>query len=527
MTQEAGFKEKKKFRFSEEKALRVIRFFENYLFHIKGKWSGQPFKLLPWQKEELIKPLFGMVDENGLRQFRTAFVFLPRKNGKSTLAAGIALYMLCADGEAGAEVYSAANDRDQARIVFDTARRMVEASPVLRKHLQVYKNVIVHEKSSSFYKVISADAYTKHGYNAHCVIYDELHAAKDRELWDVLSTSTAARTQPLVFVITTAGTSFNSICYELYDYALKVRDGIIKDDRFFSLIYQAERDDDWQSEETWKKANPSLGETLSVEYLKERAEQAKHMPTAQASFKRLHLNIWVNEQNKWIDMKLWDENDKGKVDDEYLAKLPCWAGLDISAVSDITAFVMIFKDDDGTIHVKPRFFAPLSKIKDEANKLREQYRAWAEEGYLTLIEGDVIDLRVVKEEILKEAERFRISSINIDRLFQGHQTALELEEAGLNVFGMGQGFLSMSIPAKEFERLLQAKKLNHMGNPVLKWMASNAVAKTDPAGNVKPDKANSEGKIDGIVALIMAIDRMIREEGAEESVYNERGILLL
>jgi phage terminase large subunit-like protein len=522
-----------KYFFDESRANRVIAFFENYLFHVKGKWAGRPFKLLNWQKEELIKPLFGWVDESGKRKHRTAFIFVPRKNGKSSLAAGIALYLLCADGEQGAEIYSAANDRDQARIVFDAAVRMVELSPYLRKRLKVYKHSIVYEKTGSVYRVISADAYTKHGYNAHGVIYDELHAAQSRELFDVLSTSTGAREQPLTFVITTAGSSVNSICYELYDYAKKVKEGVINDDSFFALIYEADKPDDWKDPHVWKKANPSLGETLSPEYLEQQVRQAENMPGKIATFKRLHLNIWTQEQSKWIDLKVWDEGNLHPIDEEKLGGLPCFGGLDLSSTHDVTAWVLVFhhEDEQGDYHldVLPRFFVPEAKLTDERNKFRYEYQKWVEKGLMTVIPGNVIDYRVVKKQIVADLTQYNVISVNVDRLFQGHQLIVELQEEGFKIVPFGQGFYSMSAPTKETERLILARKLNHGGNPVLRFMIDSTCVKTDPAGNIKPDKASSTGKIDGVVATIMAVDRWQREIGLEKerSVYDERGILFI
>jgi phage terminase large subunit-like protein len=522
----------KKYVFDQKKAKRAVHFFENYLFHVKGKWAGRPFKLLEWQKKELIEPLFGWVDEKEKRKYRTAFVFLPRKNGKSSIAAGIALYLLVADNEQGAEVYSAANDRDQARIVFDTAKRMVELSPFLRKHLKIYKHSIVYEKTGSVYRVISADAYTKHGYNAHGVIIDELHAAQSRELFDVLSTSTGAREQPLVFIITTAGSNFNSICYELYDYAKKVKAGIIADESFFPLIYEAEQSDDWSSEETWRKANPSLGETISIEYLREKAKQAEGMPGLISTFKRYHLNVWTQAENKWVDLKVWNENFIHEIKEEELKGMLCFAGLDLSSTHDLTAFVLLFhheENDDYHLDIVPRFFIPERKLYDEKNKWRNEYRVWADQGLLHVIPGDVIDYRYVKNQILKDHEVHNIISMNVDRLFQGHQLILELQEEGLNIVPFGQGFYSMSTPSKEFERLILSKKLNHGNNAVLSWMVDGLSMKTDPAGSIKPDKASSTSKIDGIVALIMAIDRWLREIGSErsKSVYDDRGLVII
>jgi phage terminase large subunit-like protein len=501
----------------------AVQFFKA-LRHTKGRWAGQPFTLLPWQ-ERIIRDLFGTLRPDGRRQYRTAYIEIPRKAGKSTLAAAIGLYLLF-EGEPGAEVYSAAADRDQASIVFEQAKAMVEGSPELARFAETFRRSIAVPRLNATYKVLSADAPTKHGLNAHGIVFDELHAQPNRELWDVLTTSTGAREQPLVVAITTAGYDRESICYELHEYAAKVRDGVIEDPSFYPCIFAAGDDAEWDAEETWYQSNPSLGETVSVEFYESEARRAREMPAYQNTFRRLYLNQWTQQHTRWIDLHLWDDNS-GVVDENSMGSRECYGGLDLASVSDMTAWALVFPhaDDPEMVDVLPRFWCPESKLHDSTNRYRDQYRQWAREGFLTVTPGDATDYSYVREQILRDAERFRVVDLNIDRLFQAHQLAMELENEGMAVFGMGQGFISMATPVAEFHRRLLNRKINHGGNPILRWMADGVVVRQDPAGNLKPDKANSQTKIDGIVATIMALDRHMRHmSGPRGSVYETRGL---
>lgn len=490
----------------------------------KGKWAGQPMELLPWQ-EKIIRDLFGTMRPDGKRQYRTAYIEVPRKAGKSTLSAAIALYLLF-EGEPGAEVYSAAADREQASIVFEQAKAMVEASPELSRFAETYRRSIAVPALNASYKVLSADAPTKHGLNAHGIVFDELHAQPNRELWDVLTTSTGAREQPLVVAITTAGYDRESICYELHEYAVKVRDGVIDDPSFYPVVFSADDGDEWDDPATWHKANPSLGVTVQEEFYLSEARRAKEMPAYQNTFRRLYLNQWTQQATRWIDLSLWDENG-GTISEAALRGRTCYGGLDLAAVSDLTAWVMAFPRDDDPemVDLLCRFWCPEKRLSDSSNRYRDQYRQWAREGYLTVTPGDATDYAYVREQVLADAMQFRIVDLNVDRLFQAHQLATELENEGMTVFGMGQGFLSMATPVAEFHRRLLNRKINHGNNPVLRWMADGVVVKQDPAGNLKPDKASSQSKIDGIVAAIMALDRQMRHMSDRKSVYATRGMI--
>lgn len=509
-----------------ELAEYAIRFF-SFLRHSKGEYAGQPFELEPWQ-EFIAGSLWGWLKEDGLRRFRLAYNEVPRKNGKSTLAAGIGLLLFAADGEPGAEVYTAATKRDQARITHSEAMRMVKASPALRKRIKSYKDNLSVDGTASKFEPLGADADTLDGLNIHGAIVDELHAHKTRDVWDKIETATGARRQPLVFAITTAGTDRQSVCFQQHEYAERVLKGTIQDDHYFAFISTIDEGDDWEDPDAWAKANPNLGISASLEDLSRKAKQAKEMPAAQNAFMRLHLNVWTQQVDRWISLYLWDSNNLEPIEEEKLRGRVCYGGLDLSSVSDITAWALLFPDesDPERLDVLVRCWCPEARLSDTTNRYRDQYWAWAQQGFLKVTPGDAVDYAYVKKQIIEDAEKFQVVDINIDRYFQAHQLAMELTDEGLTIVGFGLGFYSMATPMREFERRLLANKLNHGGNPVLRWMADNVAVKQDPAGNLKPDKAESQGKIDGIVAIVMALDRAMRHSETR-SVYEERGIFVL
>jgi len=501
---------------------RAVEFIRRYLRHVKGEWAGQPFELDPWQ-ETIIRKLFGTLRDDGTRKYRRCYVEIPRKNGKSTIASAIALYLLLSDKEPGAEIYSCAADRDQAAIVFEMARQMVESHPSLTKRCKVYRNSIYVPDTASRYKVLSADAFTKHGLNAHGVIFDELHAQKNRDLWDVMLTSTGARRQPLLFAITTAGVyDPESICWEVHDYALKVRDGIIDDDEFLPVIYAAEQDDDWTDPEIWRKANPGLGISVKTDYLERECERAKEVPAAQNTFRRLHLNQWTEQETRWLDMGVWDENG-GTLDEGALAGQECFAGLDLSTTTDISALALFFRGGESVM----RFWVPGDNIAKRSRNDRVPYDTWRRDGHLTATAGNVIDYDFIRAQLNELQTVYNIKQIAIDR-WNATQLATQLMGDGFDVVMFGQGFASMSSPTKELEKLLLNRALNHGNHPVLRWMASNVAVKQDAAGNLKPAKDKSSERIDGIVALIMAIGLASQDEGSSISErYATDGILVL
>ena len=515
------------YHYDEVAAEMAVSFFESLLTHVKGEWAGQPFLLEDWQKDEIIRPLFGWKREDGTRRYRTAYIEVPRKNGKSSLSAGLGLFLLFADGEPGAEIYSAAGDREQANIVFGVAKAMVEEQPELAKLAKVYRKAIVVESTRSFYHVLSADAYTKHGLNAHGVIFDELHVQPNRDLWDVLKTSTGSRRQPLVVAITTAGFDRESICYELHEHARQVQEAIIEDDAFLPVVYAADESDDWLDEEVWRKANPNLGVSLKWEYLQEEAETAKQTPAYQNTFRRLHLNQWTQQETRWLPLEAWDACTAG-VDAKLLEGSVCYGGLDLASSSDIASLVLCFpseRGEDERLAWLPFFWIPREKMMERARKDRVPYDMWVEQGLITATEGNVIDYAVIVREIEELGERYNIREIAFDR-WGAFQVSQALDGAGFTMVGFGQGFASMAGPTKELLRLVLDEKLAHGGHPVLRWMADNVVVSQDAAGNLKPNKQKSREKIDGIVAGIMALDRAMRHQGTK-SVYERRGILTL
>ena len=518
---------KRGLRFDRQAAEHAIRFF-GFLKHSKGEWAGQSFQLEPWQ-QFILWVLFGWKRADGLRRFRIGYIEVPRKNGKTTLVAGIGLYLLVADGEPGAEVYSAATKRDQAKLSWSEAARMVAASPALERMVKHWRasNTLAVEAAASKFAPLGADADTMDGLNVHGALIDELHAHKTRDVVDVLETATGARRQPLHLEITTAGYDRESVCWEHHQYSVQVLEGTVEDDTWFAFIAAMDEGDAWDDPAAWAKANPNYGVSVKPDDLARKCEKAKRMPAAQNGFLRLHLDVWTQQSDRWIDLSLWDENAgeiMGPAELEaMLAGRACLGGLDLSSVSDLTAWLAVFpvEGSDVEVDILARFWCPWARLIDPENQYAAQYQAWERAGYLTATEGNAVDYAFIKAKILEDASKYRLVDLNVDRLFQGYQTSMELADEGLTVVGMGQGFMSMAAPMKEFERRLFAKGLRHHGNPVLRFMAGNVAVRQDPAGNLKPDKANSQGKIDGIVALVMALDRLMRRE-SDESEYQRR-----
>lgn len=512
--------------FDEEKAKRTVDFI-GCLKHTKGKWRGQPFELLPWQ-EKVIRDVFGTVKENGYRQYNTAYVEIPKKNGKSELAAGVALYMTCGDNEWGAEVYGCASDRQQASIVFDVAVDMVEQCPALKKRIKPVMSVkrLVYKPTNSFYQVLSAEAYTKHGLNVHAVIFDELHSQPNRELFDVMTKGSGdARTQPLFFLITTAGTDRHSVCYEQHQKAEDILQGRKIDPTFYPVIYGASDDADWSSEEVWRNANPSLGHTIDIEKVRNAYLSARDNPAEENIFRQLRLNQWVKQSTRWMQMDKWDAC-AFPVDERELLGRECYGGLDLSSSIDITAFVLVFppRNDTEKYIFLPYFWIPEENMIRRVRRDHVPYDVWAKQGFLQTTEGDVIHYAFIEKFIDDLGKKFHIKEIAFDR-WGAVQMVQNLEGLGFTVVPFGQGFKDMSPPSKRLMELVLEKNIAHGGHPVLRWMIDNIFVRTDPAGNIKPDKEKSTEKIDGAVAAIMGLDRAIRNEGSTGSVYDERGIL--
>jgi phage terminase large subunit-like protein len=503
---------------------KAIRFINN-LTHTKGEWAGQPFNLRPWQVDILDK-LFGTLLPDGRRRYRTCYVEIPRKNGKTELAAAIALYMLLADEEPGAEVYSAAVDREQASLVFGVAAQMVRNDALLSQRLEIIdsRRRIYDPETNSIYVAIPAEAPGRHGYNASAVIYDELHAAPNRDLYDVLATSTGARRQPLIFVITTAGWDRNSICWELHQYAEKVRDGIIDDPSFLPVLYSAPQDADWTDPEVWRAVNPALGDFRSLEEFEIAAKRAMEVPGQQNAFRRLYLCQWTEQASRWLPMDAWDACDAAP---NVARGDSCFAGLDLASTSDITALVLWFPRKDGTVDLVPYFWVPEEGIIERSRRNGVPYDQWARDGYIMTTPGNVTDYEAIRAFIRDEiAPIYDVREIAYDR-WNATQLITQLGEDGATCVPVGQGYASMSAPAKQFEALVLSGKIRHGGHPVLRWMASNVSVEQDAAGNIKPSKAKSTDKIDGIVAAVMACNRATVATAPPQSVYDTRGVRFL
>ena len=507
--------------YDAEKADRAVRFIEN-LKHTKGRWAGKRFWLLPWQ-EQIIRDVFGIVDAHGNRQFRTAYVEIPKKNGKSELAAAVALYLLYADNEPSAEVYGAAADRQQASIVFDVARQMVDMTPALVKRSKIMAagKRIVNYSNGGYYQVLSAEVGTKHGLNVSGLVFDELHSQPNRQLYDVLTKGSGdAREQPLYFLITTAGTDRESICYEVHMKALDLLKGTKIDPSFYPVVYGLADDQDWNDEANWYQANPSLGYTIKIDRVRDAYKEALENPAEENVFRQLRLDQWVGSTVAWIPEHVYDKGDI-PIDMEKLKGRDCYAGLDLSSTSDITAFVMVFPPEaEGENYiVLPHFWLPRETLQLRVRRDHVPYDVWEKQGLFHITEGNVVDYNFVRKTINELGTEYHICEIGVDR-WNATQLITDLDGDGFVMVPIGMGFKDMSPGMKELYKLLLEGKITHGGNPILRWMAGNVVAEIDAAENIKPSKKKATEKIDGIVALIMGLDRCIRHE-MTGSVYDD------
>lgn len=514
--------------YDKNKADYAVAFIE-CLKHTKGMWAGKDFKLIDWQ-EEIIRDLFGIVKDTGYRQFNTAYIEIPKKQGKSELAAAVALLLTCGDGEERAEVYGCAADRQQATIVFDVAADMVRMSPALSKRVKILASQkrMIYKPTNSFYQVLSAEAYSKHGFNIHGVVFDELHTQPNRKLFDVMTKGSGdARTQPLYFLITTAGTDTKSICYETHQKAVDILEGRKTDPTFYPVIYGADREDDWTDEKVWHKANPSLGITVPIEKVRQACESAKQNPTEENAFRQLRLNQWVKQAIRWMPMEKWDLCNF-TVNEEELKGRVCYGGLDLSSTTDITAFVLVFPpiDEEDKFQILPYFWLPEDNLDLRVKRDHVNYDLWKKQGYIQTTEGNVVHYGFIEKFIEDLGEIYNIREIAFDR-WGAVQMVQNLEGMGFTVVPFGQGFKDMSPPTKELMKLTLERKIAHGGHPVLRWMMDNIFIRTDPAGNIKADKEKSTEKIDGVIATIMALDRAIRcGNDTSESVYDDRGLIV-
>ena len=507
----------------------AVMFIES-LCHTKGTWARKPFELIDWQ-EQIVRDIFGVLKPNGYRQFNTAYIEIPKKQGKSELAAAVALLLTCGDGEERSEVYGCAADRQQASIVFNVAADMVRMCPALSKRVKILDSQkrLIYQPTGSIYQVLSADVGNKHGFNTHGVVFDELHTQPNRKLFDVMTKGSGdARMQPLYFLITTAGNDTKSICYEIHQKAQDIIAGRKVDHTFYPVIYGAEESDDWTDPAVWKKANPSLGITVGIDKVKDACESAKQNPGEENSFRQLRLNQWVKQAVRWMPMEKWDKCEFAVSEDDLEGRV-CYGGLDLSSTTDITAFVLVFppEDENDKYIILPYFWIPEDNLDLRVRRDHVPYDVWERQGFLQTTEGNVVHYGYIEKFIESLVERFNIREIAFDR-WGAVQMVQNLEGMGFTVVPFGQGFKDMSPPTKELMKLVLEQRIAHGGHPVLRWMMDNIFIRTDPAGNIKPDKEKSTEKIDGAVATIMALDRAIRcgnDNGA--SVYDSRGLLFI
>ncbi len=503
------------YRFDTARANKVCRFIE-LLPHIKGPKAGEPIVLEPWQVF-ILTTVFGWVKADGSRRFRRVYIEVPRGNGKSALSSGVGLYMLCGDGEGGAEVYSFATTRDQAKIVFGDAQNMARRTAGLRSHFGVDVNAhnINVLRTASKFEALSAEGSTLDGLNTHFACVDELHAHKTRAVYDVVETSIGKRAQSLLWVITTAGSNRAGICYEVRGFVIKVLAGAAKDESQFGIVYGLDEEDDWTTEEALIKANPNWGISVMPEVLLPLQAKAMTMPSAANNFKTKHLNEWVNADTAWMDMRAWDACKDPTLDPEQFAGEPTYVALDLASKVDIAAKVALH---ERTIEGKPHYYVfgqyylPRDTVERGENS---QYQGWEHMGLLTVTDGAVIDFDVIEQDLLADCSRFEVREVPYDP-FQATQLSTRMAAQGVPMVEMRPTVLNFSEPMKQLEALVLQGRLHHNGDPVLAWMMSNVVAHMDAKDNIYPRKERPENKIDGVVALIMALGRALANEQQEE-----------
>jgi len=516
----------KKFYYDADAANRCIKFF-GFLKHLKGPLADKPIELADWQIF-IVSQLYGwMRSSDGYRRYRTAYIEVPRKSGKSTFCSGLALYGLIADRESAAEVYAAATTRDQSRIVHGDAQQMVKKSPDLLQHLTVHRSAILHNDSGSKFEPLSSEAGSLEGRNPSFSVVDELHVHKTSEIWDVLNVASGARAQPIIFAITTAGTNREGICFELREYCMKIIDPYldVHDDTFFAAIWTIDTDDDWRDPEVWKKANPSYGISVFPDDLERMSMQAMESPTAETNFRTKRLNQWMSSSSAWINSQDWNNSAGIRPPIEKFAGKPCYIGLDLASVSDFASMALIFVED-GKLYPYVQHYLPEDTVANATGYIGAKYREWTNAGYITTTEGNITDLSYIEEDVLTAMGTYNVREIAYDA-YGATQLSASLIEKGAPMVKFAQGIMSMSDPSKELEKAVKAKNLVHGGDPVLTWMLSNCVLYIDPNDNIKIKKDGEKNKIDGVIALVMALGRLKVNGGLELGVYRNRGIRTL
>jgi phage terminase large subunit-like protein len=495
------------YRFDEDQAGEWCEFIE-HLPHIKGPLAGQNIKLEDWQCFSLTVAFGWLKRSTGTRRFRRVYIEVPRGNAKSTLSSGVGLKAAFADGEGGAEGYSAATTRDQARIVFADAQAMARRRPQLCQALgvEVLAHSIVQQSTASKFMALASDSNSLDGLNIHIAIVDELHAHKTREVYDVLETGTGKRPQSMLWSITTAGSDRSGICYEIRTYATKVLDGLVDDDSFFAIIYTIDDGDDWTDETSWRKANPNYGVSVQPDVIAQLAAKAMQMPAAQSNFKTKHLNVWVNADAAWMDMRAWDRAGDPSLTLDRFAGKRSYIGLDLASKTDIAARILLFPELVGDVlhyYVFGKYFLPEQAVADGRNS---QYSGWALQELLATTPGDVLDFQCIEDDLSALSSQYEIAEIGFDP-WQATQLAQRMTQTGATMIEVRNTVANFSAPMKEIDALVRSGRLHHNGDPVLTWMVSNVVCHMDAKDNIYPRKERPENKIDGVVALIIAMSR--------------------
>ena len=535
-----------KYWYDREAAEAAVAFFPDYLRLTDAEWAGKPFHLAEWQADRIIRPAFGWKRRDGTRRYRRVIVWIPRKNGKTELAAGVSLLALIGDGEMGGQGYSIATDKNQASIVFTKAATMVGYSEPLKRHLECFKPSIYCAELNAAFKPLSGKPQGKHGLSPSVIIGDEVHEWENGDLYTFVHQGTGARRQPLEFLISTAGKK-SGFGWELWDECQRILSGESEDEETLVVIFAADPDDDWTTEETWRKANPNLGVSPKLEYLRAECQKARELPRLENDFKRYHLNLWTEQAVRWLPIDAWDRcglidpksdvprdaqrrvvNDRWKTLDDQLATRQCFGGLDLSTTIDLTAWVLVFppQEEGGRWIWLPRIFMPEDNIAERVRRDRAPYDLWIKAGALIPTPGNVTDYDRMREQIFADCETYRVDQIAIDR-WNATQLALQLQEEGLPVTLFGQGYASMSAPSKELERQVLGGLIDHGGHPALRWCAGNVAVQSDAAQNIKPTKepGKSTERIDPLVAGIMGLGVAMQSVDDGRSVYEGRGLI--
>ncbi len=513
--------------FDEAAAQAACEFFPRYLRHTEGEWAGQPFELADWQRDEIIRPLFGWKREDGTRLYRRFYGEVAKKNGKTELAAGLALLALLGDAEFGGQGFSIATDKDQAKIVFNKAAVMVDFSEDLKAELDLFKTSIYCGALGATFKPISSAPTGKHGFSTSFFVGDEVHEWANDSVYDAVRKNTAARRQPLEILITTAGLRGQGVAWEIHEHARKVLEGAIEDPEQLVVIHAADPEDDWKDPKVWAKANPNMGISPKLDFLRAECTKAQQSPRLENSFKRYHLNMWTEQATRWLPMDHWklcsadpSNPELWKQLEDRLRGRRCFSGVDLASTRDLNSLCHGFPpvEEDPLWTFLWRFWLPRDGVEERSKKSGVDFQAWHKDGALVLTPGNVSDYKAIKAQIFADAEVFQIGGLAIDR-WNATQMAVDLADEGLKVVLFGQGFASMSAPSKELERMVMAHEFDHGNHPVARWMASNVAAAEDTAGNLKPAKDKSTGQIDGIVAQIMALALGSAGDDEQPSVY--------